>query len=239
MRLDAELPEHPELPEHAELVQLRARWAQKPDGETGLAYGHALAARGLMDRAADVYTQLIANDYPVGYYELAWLEHDRGRHERAEALLQAYLDTTATPDEFADHVAGVLGYWRWHSPNRMDAEALLRRGAAHYPSARADLGHLLRARGDDQEAEAVLRAGVAARELDSYLPLANLLDETGRSDEAEQLYRDGFDLGDAFCAFNLSLLLERQGCDDEAAAWLRKAADGGDAAAARRLAGLD
>jgi tetratricopeptide (TPR) repeat protein len=100
--------------------------------------------------------------YIIGYYALAWLERDRGNHDRAQSLLQAYLDADREPDEYTDHMAGVLGHWLWHFSNRTDAEPLLRRGALQFSSARADLGHLLKATGRVDEAEVVLREGVAA-----------------------------------------------------------------------------
>jgi hypothetical protein len=110
-----------------ELAQLKAAWVQKQDGETGLAYGEALTTRGYVGDAADVYEQLIATDYILGYYALAWLERDHGNHDRAQSLLRAYLDADRHPDEYTDHVAGVLGHWLWHFSNRTDAEPLLRR----------------------------------------------------------------------------------------------------------------
>jgi tetratricopeptide (TPR) repeat protein len=92
-----------------------------------LAYGEALTTRGYVGDAADVYEQLIATDYILGYYALAWLERDHGNHDRAQSLLRAYLDADRHPDEYTDHVAGVLGHWLWHFSNRTDAEPLLRR----------------------------------------------------------------------------------------------------------------
>lgn len=225
--------------DHATLAHLEAEWVRALDGETGDAFGRALIAHGDLDRAAEVYTQLIANDYLIGFYALAWLEKDRGENARAEELLAAYLDADTAPDEFADHVAGVLGHWRWHASNHTDAEPLLRRGADHCPAARADLAHLLKATGKVDEAEAVLRAGVAVREVVSFLPLANLLDESGRTDEAESLFREGYALGDAYSAYNLSLILDRDDRPEEAAEWLWKAAQGGDESAIRWLADQD
>jgi hypothetical protein len=73
--------------EYPELDPLKAVWAQKQDAETGLAYGEALTTRGYVGDAADVYEQLITTDYIIGYYALAWLERDRGNHDRAQSLL--------------------------------------------------------------------------------------------------------------------------------------------------------
>ncbi|WP_223690976.1 hypothetical protein [Leifsonia poae] len=219
-----------------DLDALERAWFRERDGETGYAYGDALLAAGRDREAEAVFRALIDDDYLSGYYALGWLETERGNHERGQELLQNYLDADTHPDEFTEHVAGVLGHWLWHYSNRPDAEGLLRRGAEHFPSARTDLGHLLRITDREAEAEAVLRGGVAVGEVDSFLPLAKLLDESGRTHEAEMLYREGFDRGDAFAAYNLHLLLLRENRAEEASDWLWAAAQGGDELAIRTLA---
>lgn len=116
---------------------------------------------------------------------------------------------------------------------------MLRDGADHFESARADLAHLLVATGRSNEAEEALKMGVRLGEVQSFLPLANLLDETGRPDEAERLYRLGFALGDAHSAYNLFSQLLEQGRDKEAQEWLWRAAEGGDEKAIAWLAETD
>lgn len=215
--------------DEGDLLKLRKAWQQSRDAKTGDAYGTALEISGQLHEAAQVFAELIDLGFVVGYYQLAWLETGRGKLEFGQSLLEQYLaNSDAEEDDFKHHVAGVLGHWRWHYHNRQDAEPLLARGADYYPAARAALAKLLRLTDREQEAETVLRAGVAAAEVESFLPLANLLDEAGKTDEAEQLYRNGYALGDTYSAYNLHLLLQREYRLEEAADWLWKAAEGGD-----------
>jgi tetratricopeptide (TPR) repeat protein len=218
-----------------DLDDSRARWLAQRDGATGHEYGGLLEQAGRLEEAASVYRELIESDYLVGYFDLAWLEHGRGRSNEADALLVRYLELDDQPDEQTAIVSGVLGHWRWDLGEGADVEALLRAGASAYPSARTDLGHLLQATDRVAEAEALYRDGVEAAEVESFLPLANLLVESGRLEEAEQLYRYGFALGDAHSAFNLHLLLDDSGRPEEAQEWLRLAAEGGDEKAIRML----
>lgn len=221
--------------DEGDLLKLRLAWEQLKDAKTGDAYGTALELSGQLHEAAEVFAELIDLGFVVGYYQLAWLETGRGRHEFGQSLLEQYLASDTEEDDFKHHVAGVLGHWRWHYENRLDAEVLLARGADFYPSARAALAKLLRLTDREPQAEAVLRAGVAAAEVESFLPLANLLDESGRCDEAEELYRKGYALGDTYSAYNLHLLLQREYRLEEAADWLWKAAEGGDELAINAL----
>ena len=209
------------------------------DGESGHAYGEALEAAGRIVDAATVYRELIDAGYLIGYADLAWLEHDRGNLALSHELLDSYLRVDTSPDEQTDVIAGVLGHWKWCDFRDFDAEPLLRRGADAYPSARADLGHLLRQSDREEEAEDVLRGGVARAEVQSYLPLAKLLEEGGRVGEAIEILRLGFALGDAFSAYNLFLLLDEHGDTGEAREWLWRAAEGGDDKAVGLLADFD
>jgi TPR repeat protein len=212
------------------LEELRNRWVATGDARAGLEYGEALEAADRGSEAAAVYERLVAERWLHGYPALAWFRYERGDHDSAIELLERYLADDEEPDDYTHHIEGVLGHWLRHAERPDEAEPLLRRGQDAYPSARADLAHVLRSRGGDREAEEVLRRGVAAGEVESYLPLADLLDESGRTDEADRLYRLGYALGDAHAAYNLHLLLDRQGLP-EAAEWLKRAADGGDVVA--------
>ncbi len=211
-----------------DILEQQLAWELDKNGATGTAYGRALESDGRLDEAALVFGELIELGFTTGYYQLAWLETLRGDVETGESLLERYLLCDDQEDDFRSHVIGVLGHWRWHYENRADAEPLLVEGADHYPSARAALAKLLRLTDREEQAEAVLREGVAAAEVESFLPLANLLDETDRVDEAEQLYRHGYALGDTYSAYNLYLLLDREYRATEAAEWLWRAAEGGD-----------
>ncbi|MCS0500522.1 tetratricopeptide repeat protein [Protaetiibacter mangrovi] len=211
-----------------QLDRARDAWLGTRDGASGSEYGELLEAAGDTASARAVYDELIRSGYLIGYYALAWLEHDSGNAERARDLLRRYLDADGEPDEQTELVAGVLGHWLWHDTNDPDAEGLLIRGADAYPSARADLAHLYRATGRSAEAEGLLKIGVDHSETESFIVLGNLLDETGRTDEAKALYVRGFELGDAHCAYNLALVLLREGRNDEADEWAHRAAEAGD-----------
>lgn len=214
-----------------QLDRARELWLSEHDGAAGSAYGELLEAAGDTAAARAIYDELIRSGYLVGFYALAWLEHDSGNAERARDLLRRYLDTDGEPDEQTELVAGVLGHWLWHHANDPDAEALLLQGADAYPSARADLAHLYRATGRAAEAEGVLKIGVDRGETESIIVLGNLLDETGRTDEATTLYLRGFELGDAHCAYNLALVLLREGRSGEAEEWAHRAEEAGDSRA--------
>jgi hypothetical protein len=216
------------------LEELRERWVTIADAETGIAYGEALEEAGRGPEAAKIYERLVAERWLHGYHSLAWYRYERGDRRSAIDLLKRYLADDDEPDDYTHYIEGVLGHWLWHAERPDEADPLLHRGQDAYPSARADLAKLLRSRGRDDEAEEVLERGVAAGEVESYLPLANLLDESGRADAAERLYRLGYSLGDTHAAFNLHLLLERQGRPDSDE-WLTRAADSGDVLALEKL----
>jgi len=214
------------------LERLSAAWRTTRDDEAGHAYGNALEASGQVEAAREVYEELIQAGYLIGYWDLAWLERATGHAARSRELLYSYLDLEDEPDEKTALVSGVLGHWIWDATHDADAEAFLIAGVDAYPSARADLADLYRASGRDEDAETVLREGVARDEVESFILLGNLLDETGRTREAESFYVRGFELGDAFCAYNLSLLLRREGRTGEADEWVRRGAERGDEKAA-------
>ena len=211
-----------------DLGDLERAWSEGRDGEAGHEYGMALERSGRIAQAAEVYQALIDDGYLIGYYDLAWLEHDRGDLQRAQSLLEEYLSPLNPGDENSDLAAGVLGHWRWDQDRRVDAEPLLRRGANEYPSARADLAHLLIATDRADEAEQVLRVGVELGDVGSHLPLANLLESRGDVGEAIDLLERGYALGDAHSAYNLYVLLRERDAEVEARVWLWRAAEGGD-----------
>jgi hypothetical protein len=212
----------------ADLEYLRRTWLSTRDGQAGHEYGDALESARQVDDARKIYEELIEAGYLIGYWDLAWLEHDSGNTARARELLRSYLEMDDAPDEETALVSGVLGHWMWDETHDPDAEALLVAGATAYPSARADLAHLYRATDRDELAEAILRDGIAREELESFIVLANLLDETGRAADAEAMYVRGFEAGDGHCAYNLSLLLRRERRDVEADVWLLRGVESGD-----------
>src|SRR5690606_38249139 len=112
-------------------------WLRERDGVAGSAYGELLEAAGDTAAARAIYQELIRSGYLVGYFALAWLEHDSGNTEQARDLLRNYLDADDEPDEQTKLVAGVLGHWMWHESHDPDAQSLLVHGADAYPSARA------------------------------------------------------------------------------------------------------
>jgi tetratricopeptide (TPR) repeat protein len=226
------------MPSESDLDALRARWEATQDGETGLAYGEALEEANDVDAAKRVYRKLEELEYPAGLTSLAWVEHLAENFDAADALMEkALLWYGDDDDEDGALAAGVLGHWRWHIFNRTDAEELLRRGMHMYPDARADLADLLRATDRIDDAESLLREGVALAEKSSFIVLGNILQDSGRVDEAEEIYARGYDLGDAYCAYNLARMLCGLERHEEESDWMWKAAAGGDEWAIEALAG--
>lgn len=221
--------------EESAITRLRDSWTSSGDGEAGYNLAEALERRGELDDARAIYEQLCDAGFTAGFYGLAWLERTRGNINAADALMSHTLNLLWDDEDDGDLCAGILGVWRWQLQGRLDAEALLRRGANSFPEARASLGLLLKARGRLREAEMVLREGVDRDELWSFLPLANMCESSGRVDEAEALYERGYLNGDAHSAYNLSVIVRGQGRESEAQFWLELAALGGDDLAINRL----
>lgn len=222
-----------------DLDALRRRWSEHEDLDAAWELADALESAGRIDEARAVCQEVLDADYLVGYLGLAWIERHLDDMEAAEALLERYFAGLAPGDADSAEalmVEGVLGHWRWHVSGRVDAEPLLRRGQAEYPSARADLASLLVATGREAEAREQLRSWVEAGDQGCCLPLGNLHQEAGEFAEAERLYLLGFERGDAFSARNLALMIDDLGREDEALEWMRRAADGGDMLAIRDLA---
>ena len=210
-----------------------AAWLQRRDGLTGGRYVEALHEMGRSDEALTVCRELSDLGYVIGLTEAAWIAHDRGDYETALGSMTAALDHL-DGDERLEAV-GVVGCWRWHHFNDLEAEPLLREGMRHYGSAWADLGKLLRATGRAEEGEEVLRAGFDADVVECMLPLANLLSRRGSRSESEQIYRRAYELGDGHAAWNLAIDFADEGRLEEAADWRWKAASSGDEVAISHL----
>lgn len=235
---------HPEptysrtVPDDAEdLALFREAWLAQRDGLTGTRYAEALRAAGDLDTAIAVCREVADLGYTSGYYEWAWLEHDRGDVQRAIALMEEAADLL--DDDDRRYPVGVAGHWRWDHFNEVTAEPLLREGMEAYPTARADLAALLSTTGRRAEGVRTLADGVKAGHVECMLPLANILSEDGEKDAAEAIYRQAYDQGDAYSAWNLAVLLWETGRGEEAEEWVWRAAQGGDDLAIAYLADVD
>jgi tetratricopeptide (TPR) repeat protein len=180
---------------------------------------------GNVDRARIVYRRLIEKSYSKAMIaEAEALREDGDLAAAAELLARAIGEVS----DVGDLAAGILGHYKWSSSRDLQAEALLRRGQATYPTARADLAALLRQTGREVEGVTVLQAGVACDESVSMLPLANILLSNGDVGAAETLYKRGYALGDAFAATNLAGVRWAAGRKKSARKWMKRAAAGGD-----------
>jgi tetratricopeptide (TPR) repeat protein len=226
------------VPEESELRPFQDAWRLVHDGVTGTRYAEALRAAGRIEDAIAVCREVAELGYFTGYYEWAWLEHDRGAVERAIGLMEEVADLL---DDETDrgYPLGVAGHWRWEHRDDVGAESLLRAGMDAYPEARADLAHLLMATGRRDEGVRTLADGVRVDQVACMLPLANILSEDGEKDAAEALYRRAYELGDAYSAWNLAVLLWETDRGEEAQQWVWKAAEGGDDLAIAYLSDVD
>jgi tetratricopeptide (TPR) repeat protein len=226
------------VPEDADLALFREAWLSVHDGMTGTRYAEALRAAGELDAAVEVCREVADLGYYAGYYEWAWLEHDRGDVRRAIALMEEAAELLGDePDRL--YPIGVAGHWRWDHFNEVEAEPMLRAGLDAFPTACADLAALLSTTGRRAEGVRVLADGVKAGHVECMLPLANILSEDGEKDAAEELYRRAFERGDAYSAWNLAVLLWETGRGEEAEEWVWKAAEGGDDLAIAYLSDVD
>lgn len=200
------------------------------DDDAGFNLGRLLEDQGQIERARAVYGSLIQRDYVKAMVEESNFLREEGRDQKSEELLTRAMED---PGPDGDAAAGILGHLRYHG--RGSAEELLRRGAASYPSARADLAELLIETNRLEEGIAMLRTGAAANETESLLPLGNYLAETGDLEGAEASYKRGFALGDAHAATNLGSLRWEQGRRKSARKWIARGALAGDAQAATWL----
>jgi tetratricopeptide (TPR) repeat protein len=226
------------VPDESELQPLREAWETVRDGVTGTRYAEGLRGAGRLDEAVTVCREVADLGFFVGYYEWAWLEHDRGDVTRAIELME---EVAALQEDDPDRAypIGVAGHWRWDHRNELAAEPMLRAGMDAYPEARADLAHLLMATGRRTEGVQMLADGVRAGHVECMLPLANVFSEEGDADSAEALYRRAYELGDAYSAWNLAVLMWESGRGAEAQEWVWKAAEGGDELAISYLSDVD
>lgn len=226
------------MPEDAGLERSRDEWLAAHDGVSGARYAEALQAAGRIDDAVAVCREVADLGYVTGYFEWAWLEHGRGRVERAIALMEEVAELLEDDPDRA-YPLGVAGHWRWEHLNDVAAEASLRAGADAFPEARADLAHLLMATGRREEGIRTLADGARAGQVPCMLPLANILGEAGDTEAAEALYRRAFDAGDSYSAWNLAVLLWETDRGEEAQQWVWRAAEGGDELAIAYLSDVD
>ena len=215
-------------------------------GEAAPAYLHAAAAGadeallnaglayldlGDWPAAEAAYRQAMAD--PDGRLCLGDLWRWHGDPAAAEAVWQE------AADEGDALCAGALGSWLLQRDRAAEAEPLLRQAVDVDDDARSDLAHLLRGRGELDEAELLLRAGSANGHPDSMIELALLLEEDrGDLREAEAVFRSAIAGGELHAHNDLGLLLRERGDLVEAQQEFRTGARGGDALAARNLADL-
>ncbi|MGY1600927.1 tetratricopeptide repeat protein [Geodermatophilus sp. SYSU D00815] len=192
--------------------------------------GLVLEELGDLAGAMRAYRGAAAAGDPTGWLGLAFLLREQGEREEALAAAQ---EGAALGDPVA---AAVVASWTWALTFDPALEPDLRAGARHYPSARADLGRLLRDTGRVDEARRVLEHGAKLGETESWLPLGNLYcDELGDEEAAEEAYRAGIRAGDVYCHHNLGLLLAERGDLDGAVEQFRLGVAAGDDLALRAL----
>lgn len=202
-------------------------------GETDawLNIGNVLIDLGDLAAGMAAYRAAAAAGDTNGVLALAFELREQGERELAE---EAAREAAAAGNQQA---AAVLACWRWDRTLDPALEPDLRAGADHFPDARADLAHLLRATGRAEEARQVLERGAKLGETEVLLALGNLYaDVLGDTDAAEATFRAGIAAGDMHCHNNLGLLLWFQRGDvDAAEAEFQRGAAAGDALAARHL----
>lgn len=192
----------------AEAVPAFLEAAEAGDCEALLNLG--LAYEDLQDwpAAEAAYRQAVAAGDPQGRLGLGDLLRWHGDPLAAELL---WSEAAQDGDGL---YAGALA--RWHLlRNRPDeAEPLLRQAMAVDDDARSDLGHLLRGRGQLEEAQRLLEQGVAKGHHDSMIKLALLLEEDrGDVQRAESVLRAAVAAGEPN---NLGTLLRDRGAVLEA-----------------------
>lgn len=204
-------------------------------GETDawLNLGDVLQDVGDLAGAMHAYRRAAAAGDSTGSVALAFCLREQG--EPLEAMTVA----RTAAESGNERARAVVACWDWCSTLDPSLEPELREGAEHFPSARADLGDLLRSTGRVVEAREVLERGTGCGEVECWLPLGNLLsDELGDDEGAEVAYRNGIAAGDTFCHNNLGVLLEEKGDERGAEEQFRLGMAAGDTLAERSLRDL-
>jgi len=183
-----------------------------------------LRAQGRADEAEQVLRVALSHGDRDAATPLSSLLQDSGRAEEAERLLR---DEIAAGNVYEHRTLAIL---LWRQDRFEEEEAVLRDGiAAGDPDSAQRLGHLLmRELRRPDEAEHILRDGVAARQREVVVPLAFLLADQGRHAEAEQTLRDGVAAGDPYARFRLVEQLQRLKRLDEAEQTCREGMAAGD-----------
>jgi tetratricopeptide (TPR) repeat protein len=214
----------------AEAVDAYEQALAAGEGDAWRNLGLVLEELGDLAGAMRAYRGAAAAGDPTGWLGLAFLLREQGEQEEALASAE---EGAAGGDPLA---RAVVASWRWSATFDPSLEDELRAGAPHYPSARADLGRLLRDTGRLDEARWVLELGAKLGETESWLPLGNLYcDELGDEEAAEEAYRAGIRAGDVYCHHNLGLLLVERGDVDGAVEQFRLGVAAGDDLALRAL----
>lgn len=181
------------------------------DTEAWVSLGWVLHELGDLAGEIRAYQQAETAGDSGGTLGLAFALREQGDREAAMGAAQR---AAAAGNETA---AGVVTCWQWDLTQDPLLEDALRAGAEHYPSARADLGHLLQSTGRVEAARQVWEQGMGRGEVESMLPLGNLYaDVLDDEAAAEAAYLAATELGDAHAHNNLAILLEDRG-DLEAA----------------------
>lgn len=192
--------------------------------------GQCLEDLGDLAGAMHAYREADTAEDPNGALALAYLLREQGEHDEAEQW--------ARKAAARGNLEGVGAAACWAYDRTLDPslEAELRRGAGHYPSARADLAKVLRDTGRVEEARRELTLGAKLGQRECWLPLGNLLsDDFGDLAAAEDAYRAGIAAGDSYCHHNLGLLQLEQGDVEAAEEQFRRGAEAGDRLAEHTL----
>jgi tetratricopeptide (TPR) repeat protein len=201
-------------------------------GETDawLNMGICLEDLGDLAGAMHAYRQADAAGDPHAAMALAYLLRDQGEHAEAESIARQGGGLGNL------EAVGAAACWEYCRTLDPGLEADVRRGAAYYPSARADLADILRYTGRSEEALRELTLGAKLGEEVCWLPLGNRLrDDFSDTAAAEEAYRAGIVAGDSYCHHNLAVLLEERGDVRAAAEQFRQGAAAGDSLAENAL----
>jgi tetratricopeptide (TPR) repeat protein len=217
----------------AEAVAAYERALAGGETDAWLNLGTALEDLGDLAGAMRAFREAFRAGDAQGALALAISLREQGEREAARIAAREAAEAGSPT------AAAVLACWEWDETRDPALEAALRAGAEVYPSARADLAHLLVETGRAGEARTVLERGAKLGEVESWLPLGNLyVDEFGDSAAAETAYRSGIAAGDTYCHHNLGVLLLERGAAESAREEFALGAAAGDALAAQALRNL-